>query len=174
MRKIYIISSLLILISCSDEKKENLDVHKNEINRLTTELKKSEKEKAELKAELKSLNTKTFDNEDFDNFFWGFMTDSIFQLERIKFPLKYITWKDDLGGEIDTLEINKVDYKYNSFYINFASERTQVYDNYELKLQPTNERLIHWYGVETGGDSKYYFKGFNGKWYLIKKEQLGD
>ena len=155
-------------------KKENLDVYINEINRLTIELKKSEMEKAELKAEFNSLNTKISDNEDFNNFFWSFMTDSTFQLKRIKFPLEYITWKDNLGREIDNLEIKKDDYNYNSFYVNFVSERTQVYDNYELKLKPTNEKLMHWFGIETGGNSKYYFKGINKKWYLIKKIQLGD
>jgi len=53
-------------------------------------------------------------------------------------------------------------------YFNSISERIQVYDNFNLEFRPTNERLLHWYGVETGGDVKYYFQGFDGLWYLIK------
>jgi hypothetical protein len=34
--------------------------------------------------------------------------------------------------------------------------------------------MIHWFGVESGGDAKYFFKAKNGKWFLVRKEQLGD
>ncbi len=97
------------------------------------------------------------------------MTDSTFQISRINFPIKHISWKENLGGEIDTIRIKKAEWEYDLFYLNIASGRTQIYDNFELNIRPSNERLLHWYGVETGGDVKYYFEGFNGKWYLIKK-----
>lgn len=116
----------------------------------------------------------SFKNENFHSFFWKFMTDSIFQLDRVKFPMEYITWKEYIGGEIDTIKIQKTEWEHDTFYINTASERTQIYDNFNLSFRPSNERLLHWYGVESGGDAKYYFSGYNGKWYLIKKVQLGD
>ena len=138
------------------------------------ELDKAQAEINSVKADYDNGKTKIYSNEKFNSFFWNFMTDSTFQVSRIKFPMKYITWKDELGGDIDTIKINKTEWKYDSFYINTASERTQIYDNFNLNFRPSNERVLHWYGVESGGDIKYYFIGFNGKWYLTKKEQLGD
>lgn len=102
----------------------------------------------------------------------SFITDSSFQKTRIKFPLEYNTYDIDSLRDIYT-EIKQSDWKFNSFYFNSASERTQIYDNFNLKFQPTNKRLLHWYGIETGGDSKYFFEGFDGKWFLIKKEDSG-
>ncbi|MFC0878889.1 DUF4348 domain-containing protein [Saccharicrinis sp. FJH2] len=180
MKSKYIPILFMLLVACSNGKQDNENKLKHQIDSLSVEL---EKVKIEL-LKTNNVNSKTenidFDNEDFDSFFWKFMTDSAFQTSRIKFPLKYITWGKtpygdvDLGGEIDTIQIIKDKWQYDPFYINFANERTQIYDNFELKLKPTNERLLHWYGVESGGDSKYFFKGIDGKWYLIKKEQLGD
>ncbi len=147
---------------------------------------KLESENAELLTKIAQLknssykNSNFFNNEDFWLFFMKFMEDSTFQISRIKFPLTYITWKKlpngnlDIGGEIDTVKIDRNNWLYDSFYINQATERTQVYDNFNLQFHPTNERALHWFGVETGGDIKYFFKGFNGKWFLVKKEDLGD
>jgi len=171
---------MCLIISCNKEASINKNVNNKTIDSLKTELANSKskiellKKEIAIKREARKKYQVIYNNEKFSSFFWSFMTDSTFQLERINFPLEYITWKDELGEDIDTIKLTKEHWKYNSFYINNASERTQIYDNFDLNLRPTNERVIHWYGVETGGDSKYYFSGKNGKWYLIKKEQLGD
>ncbi|NCA84410.1 MAG: hypothetical protein EOM83_02425 [Clostridia bacterium] len=52
--------------------------------------------------------------------------------------------------------------------------RPQIFDNFEGTLRDTDERLFQWIGTETGVDVKYYFKKIDGKWFLIKKENLGD
>jgi len=172
MNKIYFLGLILILVSCKQN--ELSSEFEKRIDSLTTELNNSKEQIESLKSELNDKSEMSLRNEKFDSFFWRFMTDSSFQSSRIKFPLEYITWKDEIDGEIDSNKIKKSEWEYDSFYINRASERTQIYDNFNLNLRPTNERVLHSYGVETGGDAKYYFTGFDGKWHLIRKEQLGD
>ncbi len=180
MKQIYSIILFLIFISCGNDVQKVESKLKNQIKNLSIELEKATSELKLLKESDKEVPRESCENESFNSFFWDFMTDSVFQKRRIKFPIKYITWKTnsngdiDLGGETDTIQIIESKWKYDPFYIEIASERTQVYDNFQLKLRPSNERLLHWYGVETGGDAKYYFEGFNGKWFLTAKEQLGD
>jgi hypothetical protein len=162
----------LTIYSCNNQ--TNQPDYKGEIEKLHSEIHQLDSINLVLLNNLEEKKTDVYKNENFQQFFWKFMTNPKFQNERIKFPLTYITWKELPGEKIDTIKIEKREWTYDSFYINSASERTQIYDNFDLKFQPTNERLLHWYGVETGGDSRYFFKGYEGKWFLIKKEQLGD
>lgn len=175
MRKLYTLTLILFIVSSCIENENNIShALQKKSDSLKIELEKVKSEINSLKFDFGKGKTKIYSNEKFNSFFWNFMTDSTFQISRIKFPMKYITWKDELGGDIDTIKIKKPDWKYDSFYINKASERTQIYDNFNLNFRPSNERVLHWYGVESGGDIKYYFIGFDRKWYLTKKEQLGD
>lgn len=171
MKKI-ILLSVLIISSCTDDRKERIDKNKTTIDSLLTELNRTKVSFEKLKNKIKTGEDKKFYNEDFNSFFYSFMTDSSFQKNRIKFPLEYNTYDIDSMKDIN-LNIKKSEWKFNSFYFNSASERTQIYDNFELRLQPTNERMLHWYGIETGGDSRYYFEGYEGKWFLTKKEDSG-
>ncbi len=170
----------LLFVACSDNNHDYENNLQHQIDSLSAELEKAKIELINAKNIDSLAKKENYDNEDFNIFFMRFMTDSVFQKSRIKYPLKYITWSTnsygdvDLGGEIDTIQITEANWQYDPFYFNNASERTQIYDNFELKFRPSNERLLHWYGIETGGDAKYYFNGFEGKWFLIKKEQLGD
>ncbi|MFB6340293.1 hypothetical protein ACE1ET_01150 [Saccharicrinis sp. FJH62] len=176
----YIPVLFMLLVACSYVKQGSGHKLKHQIDSLSAELEKAKTELIHTNTIASKPEIICFENEDFDSFFWKFMTDSVFQINRIKFPLKYITWGKtpygdiDVGGDIDTIQIIKAKWQYDPFYIKISNERTQVYDNFELKFRPTNERLLHWYGIESGGDAKYFFKGFGGKWYLIEKEQLGD
>jgi hypothetical protein len=174
MKSIAVILSFILLTQCGKESKQQLREYKEQVLNLSLKVSKLEAEKRNLEIELNSKKQERFDNEDFKGFFWRFMTDSAFQLSRIKFPLPFNTWKGDIGGEIITKNVNISDWNYDPFYSNSASERTQIYDNFKMQFQPSNKRLLHWYGIETGGDAKYYFEGFDGLWYLTKKEQLGD
>ncbi|WP_323755821.1 DUF4348 domain-containing protein [Roseivirga sp.] len=149
------------------------------IDSLTLELKELKTDKG--KGPSGSINNKDKStNEEFWGFLWSFMTDSAFQIERVSFPLQYETWKEDeegypdLGGEIVIHKLTKDNWEHDYLYANSATERTQVYDNYEMSFRDTDERIIHWFGVESGGDAKYFFKAKDGKWYLVRKEQLGD
>ena len=113
--------------------------------------------------------------ENFDKFLFLFATDEQFQLERIKFPLEVVTWKSpqEAGDEIDTLHIEKENWEHDYLFAN-QNYRAQIFDNFEGQLRDTDERLFQWVGVETGINVKYFFKRFDGKWFLIRKEDLGD
>ncbi len=113
--------------------------------------------------------------EDFNLFFFQFATEKEFQLERIKFPLEFVTWKneDEAGGEILITRIKKEEWQHDYFFMN-ENYRPQIFDNFKGELNDTDERLFQWIGTETGVDVKYFFKRIDGEWFLIKKENLGD
>lgn len=172
MKQVLIIAILILSFGCN-RPNSNIETDlKKKNDSLTTELTKTKKSLKALKEKLTQEKTKKYRNEDFNRFFYSFMTDSVFQKSRIKFPFIYHTTDIDTEEDIKIV-IEEDEWKYNSFYINTASERTQIFDNFELKFQPTNERLLHWYGIEAGGNSKYYFEGINGKWFLAKKWDSG-
>ncbi len=120
------------------------------------------------------LCAQDYDN-NFDTFLFKFATDKDFQLERIKFPLVFRTWEnpEEIGGKIITKSVDKEHWEHDYLFAN-DNYRPQIYDNFEGKLRETNERLFQWIGIETGVNVKYYFKKLDSKWFLIKKEQLGD
>ncbi len=171
----YLIAFFIIGLLCSACKRvENNNCSKENklIDSLQTETSNLRKELAEFKSK---KQTRTSNHEDFDSFLYSFMTDSLFQLRRTKFPLMFIHWKDYLPGDkIDTSYYEKDNWKHRWFYMIGYGEIPQLYDNYKMELRPTNERLLHFTGVETGTNSKYYFKLIDKKWYLIKMENLGD
>jgi hypothetical protein len=125
--------------------------------------------------ELKSETGKTSENENFQDFLFKFMTDSIFQVKRTEFPLTYIHWKDDYpGNQVDTARLTKENWNHQWLYFNEYSSVPQIYDNFEMELRPTDKRLLHFTGVETGMNAKYFFETTENKWYLTKMENLGD
>ena len=172
MKKIVILIIIALCYSCNKKEQEIINGHQKKVDSLLVELNKTKNSHLKLKEQIATTSTKNYKNEDFNNFFYTFMTDSIFQKSRIKFPFVYHTTDIDSMEELKII-IKETEWAFNPFYFNTASERTQIYDNFELKYQPSNERLLHWYGVESGGDSRYFFKGFNGKWFLVKKWDSG-
>ena len=112
--------------------------------------------------------------EDFDQFLYKFANNESFQIERIKFPLTLLKVNDE-NFEIDTLTISKNEYVFDRLHYNLIScteSYTNIYDNFELQLRDTDERVFRWIGF-TDMDVRFYFKRINGKWYLVKKENLG-
>ena len=93
-------------LSCGHRTEKDLDTFRLRADSLGVQLYKSKLRITELQNKIKESKPKVFYNENFDSFSWNFMTDSIFQRKRIKFPLSRITWKDEIGGEIDTLKVN--------------------------------------------------------------------
>ena len=112
------------------------------------------------------------EQEDFDDFFYKFMIEPDFQLSRVKFPLVFVGFKDGYpGNDTDTIYFSKDKWQHNSYYLDKQSIPI-IYDNYEMKLQNTDERVFVWAGVENGIYVKSYFKRIEGKWYLIKEEDF--
>ena len=172
MKQILILITITLCFSCNKKEQGFLDGHQKRADSLLIELNKAKNSYTKLKEKTETAKKLDYQNEDFNNFFYSFMTDSIFQKSRVKFPFEYQTTDIDSMEEL-VINVKETEWEYNSFYINNASERTQIYDNFSLKFQPSNQRLLHWYGIESGGDSRYYFKGFKGKWFLIKKWDSG-
>ncbi|MEX0965966.1 MAG: DUF4348 domain-containing protein [Bacteroidia bacterium] len=119
-----------------------------------------------------TLEREKLTTEDFETFFYQFMYDPDFQISRIKFPLPFIYFKDgDPGDETDTTFLTKEKWEHNHYFLNETSIPV-IYDNYEMKLRNTEERVFVWSGVENGIYVTSYFKRINGKWFLIRKEDF--
>jgi len=109
--------------------------------------------------------------ENFDNFIYKFVSDSLFQLDRITFPLKSSNQTD--SGEEDTRLIEKKDWKIVRL---FGQEeyRPQIYDNFKRELRDTDERLFCWEGIENGIYVEYKFQRLGGLWYLTEYNDFSD
>ena len=166
-----IIIILCLATSCDQTDKEIHSKAMGETDSLRFQIELLQQEIRELKSEMVTKS----DNEDFGDFLFKFMTDSVFQIKRTEFPLTYIHWKDDFpGNEIDTVRLTKINWDHQWLYLNEYSSVPQVYDNFEMELRPTDKRLLHFTGIETGTNAKYFFKSKQNKWYLTKMENLGD
>jgi hypothetical protein len=109
-------------------------------------------------------------NEDFNDFILRFITDSSFQLDRVKFPLKSQQWDLD---EVDSTRIEKKDWNVVRL---FGGEqyRSQIYDNFNKEMRDTDERLFCWEGVENGINVEYRFNRIDGLWYLTEFNDYSD
>lgn len=117
----------------------------------------------------KVIDSNEMNQEKFRHFFYKFIFNDDFQLDRIKFPLQYIHYEDWVCGDgIDTTFIVKNNWKHNLFYLTETSIPI-IYDNFEMKLDNSDERVFCWRGVENGLDLRYYFNRIKGKWYLLRK-----
>jgi len=112
-----------------------------------------------------------FDNtENFISFLKQFMSDSVFQMSRIKFPLEYKTLYDsDEESFLDTtLTLNQSDWRFNNLYHGLKHLTNFLYSR-SSEIKETDEMLLYVSGVENGIFIQYFFKRLDSKWYLIKK-----
>ena len=103
--------------------------------------------------------------EQFDSFFEKFISDSTFQLSRIKFPLASTTLVN--GDEYLTEKLQISDWKYTPLYSN-DTYTSQIYDNFQMKLRNSDERMFCWKGIENGICIQYMFKCICERWFLIE------
>lgn len=68
----------------------------------------------------------------------------------------------------DSSSIEKKDWLYSDHNYRQNSFRTQVYDNFKMKMRNTGERVVHYEGIENGINYSMYFKLVGRKWYLVK------
>lgn len=96
--------------------------------------------------------------EDFDSFLNKFSSDSIFQKNRIVFPIVSNLYDVD-NGQIDTEVITQKDWSYS----NLKST------DYTLKVYKSEKfDTVNIQGKETGVLVKYIFELIEGKWMLVK------
>ena len=108
--------------------------------------------------------------ESFDSFIHKFIADSVFQLERIQFPLKTLA---NVETGSDAGLIKKQDWKIVRLFGNHGY-RSQIYDNFKKEMRDTNERLFCWEGVENGVYVEYRFIRVNGRWFLTEYNDFSD
>ncbi|SHM85798.1 DUF4348 domain-containing protein [Flavobacterium saccharophilum] len=112
-------------------------------------------------------------NENFEMFLDKFSQDSIFQISRVKFPLK--VKEIDLESMVE-LDENKSDFKertilksdYTKLDFTYPKDAlTRELDRYTQKIKIKNNRaVVEIRGVDNGIYSDFYFEKIDGKWFL--------
>ena len=106
--------------------------------------------------------------EDFSIFFMKFSKDSIFQKERVVFPIPQISWDYEKDDE-KTVLVQKDDYHYQRIF-NLNSECADGF----YFFYPNNDTLFFYTDMvlQISGITdmyvKYYFKLIDNKWFLVK------
>jgi hypothetical protein len=103
--------------------------------------------------------------EDFYSFLCEFCKDSIFQKQRIKFPLD-MNYLDDDFNEV-TENWNHEKWKFSRFYYDCDSIATLYYD-FQRTFKDTDLRILFIHGVENGINAQFTFERINGNWVMTK------
>lgn len=152
MKRIFLLLFTLIFLNCNEAKKNDIK---------SQEVKKSIKIKEEIQ-------------QDFDQFFKKFAKDSIYQKERIQFPLKCKTpdENDPLGEKIQTKLIDISNFEYINFTMDSLAIKKET-DKFTIEKKEKNGYMIYTrLGYDNGIYELYKFKSVNGNWYLIEIENL--
>lgn len=115
-----------------------------------------------------SETTSDTSGENFNEFFEKFKSDSLFQVNRVKFPW---TIPSDDGEE---LVINKTDWQHASFFYqkDFA---TREIDAYTQKIVIYGDTIkIEQRGVDNGIHVNFVFAKIDNKWFLVSEEDLSN
>ncbi|WP_316633915.1 DUF4348 domain-containing protein [uncultured Flavobacterium sp.] len=151
MRILFFLATFFLLFSC----KEN-----------------SVKKDLQLKKENQITSKKV--SEDFDSFFKKFAKDSIYQKERIVFPLKCKTpdENDLLGEKIQTKLIKSSNFEYMDFTVDSLAMKKET-DKYTIEKREKNGYMIYSrLGYDNGIYELYKFRQVEGNWYLVEIEDL--
>lgn len=106
----YLLFVFLLSMACTSEP-EPLVVNKsNQVDSLQTEVKRL---KALLDNQSKNRNPRMAEDRSFNSFLYRFITDSLYQVEHVEFPIPYIHWKDYYpGSTIDTSIFTSDNWKH--------------------------------------------------------------
>jgi len=106
--------------------------------------------------------------EHFDLFIQDFSSDSSFQMSRIQFPLPFKTMNHETYEEME-MTLSEDQWNFHSVLPNHESF-TQTYDNFNMEMDDSGERVFSLTGNSNGINIHYYFKRVGGKWFLVKFE----
>ena len=98
--------------------------------------------------------------ENFKKFWKSYTSDSVFQMERTKFPLPltYFEYDEDNETEI-TEDIGAEFWVFDNF----------VDESYKARTEKENDMyIVTKTGIENGIYVRYYFATTDGKWYLVR------
>ena len=119
----------------------------------------------------KSVDTNTSDKsseENFDEFFEKFKNDSLFQIERVKFP-----WiiPSEHGKD---LVINKGDWRHADFAYDTNSATVEI-DAYTQEIVTYGDTVkIEQRGVDNGIYIDFVFVKIDNKWFLYAEKDLSN
>ena len=105
--------------------------------------------------------------EDFCSFLGKFCKDSVFQKQRIHFPLDMNYLDDDFNEVKENWTQEK--WKFSRFYYNCDSIATLYYD-FQRTFKDTDLRILIIQGFNNGINAQYTFKRINDIWIMIKYE----
>ncbi|WP_338812646.1 DUF4348 domain-containing protein [Bernardetia sp. Wsw4-3y2] len=116
-----------------------------------------------------SIKKEEIEETNFDKFFQKYRSDSVFQVNHTKFPLKCVHIELE---EITTTFTKKNDWKFN----NFEDNRKTEYDQYEYVKEIGNANLVLYEmrGIDNGILVIYKFMFNNQKWMLEEIENASN
>ena len=119
-----------------------------------------------------SVDRKSERSENFFVFFQDFCRDSSFQIRRIKFPL--ISLYPDPGLDSIVAEaIKETDWYYVPIKDFTSNTFEYFFDRFRDRELPDSDEMVYAIiGIENGIHINYYFQRIEGKWYLLKIEDL--
>ena len=98
--------------------------------------------------------------ENFKKFWKSYTSDSVFQMERTKFPLPLTYYEYDEDNETEITEDIGAEFW---LFDNFVDE------SYKARTEKENDMyIVTKTGIENGIYVRYYFAVTDGKWYLVK------
>jgi hypothetical protein len=109
--------------------------------------------------------------EDFNEFFKKFTTDSLFQVERVKFPWRLRLTTDE-GETVE--ETSMEDWTFSTFYYedSYGTREVDAYTQ-EIKINGDTATLQQ-RGVDNGIHVDYEFVMEKGKWILVSGKDFSD
>lgn len=98
--------------------------------------------------------------ENFKKFWKSYTSDSVFQMERTKFPLPLTYYEYDEDNETEITEDIGAEFW---LFDNFVDE------SYKARTEKENDMyIVTKTGIENGIYVRYYFAVTDGKWYLVR------
>ena len=107
-------------------------------------------------------------NQDFEMFFEKFSRDSLFQKDRVKYPINY-SFYEDVMSEETTIEIIRKPSEFD--YINFKDDleaKNKEYDRFSVVKEKKSDLFLYKrIGIDNGIRETYSFMKIRGCWFLV-------
>ncbi|NER11775.1 DUF4348 domain-containing protein [Muriicola jejuensis] len=117
------------------------------------------------KNETQPKETKT---ENFKLFLENFSLNKDFQLSRIQFPISDCEYIGTYASPCDEIEKEKWIHLILVDTTRTPATITDIYDNFELEMKNSGERVLAFEATETNVCRYYFFKAVREKWFLEK------
>lgn len=153
-----------ILFSCKQNTQHAQELKKNETDSLKATIYNS----SEKKVEITSSEFAKDCNQTFDEFFDRFAKDSVFQKERVKYPMEWSYYGEANYQELIT-EI--VDSKQKFRYFDFTDDKNAInreYGAFEVnRINHIDSVIYQRIGLDTGLLISFKFQLIDNCWYLV-------